>query len=40
MKLSYNTVRNHLVEALRQIRKYYLLHFSSMVLLFFSFNIF
>jgi RNA polymerase sigma-70 factor (family 1) len=40
MKLSYNTVRNHLVEALRQIRKYYLLHFSSIVLLFFSLNIF
>ncbi|HEV3224841.1 MAG TPA: RNA polymerase sigma-70 factor [Puia sp.] len=37
MQLSYNTVRNHLVEALRQIRKYYLKHFSTVVLLFISF---
>jgi RNA polymerase sigma-70 factor (family 1) len=37
MNLSYNTVRNHLVEALRQIRKYYLQHFPSIILLFFSF---
>jgi RNA polymerase sigma-70 factor (family 1) len=37
MKLSYNTVRNHLVEALRQIRKYYLQHFPSIILLIFSF---
>ena len=37
MQLSYNTVRNHLVEAFRQIRKYYLENFSSIILLFFSF---
>jgi RNA polymerase sigma-70 factor (family 1) len=37
MQLSYNTVRNHLVEALRQIRQYYLKHFSTLVLIFFSF---
>jgi RNA polymerase sigma-70 factor (family 1) len=40
MKLSYNTVRNHLVEALRQIRKYYLQHFPGILLLFLSFNTF
>ena len=37
MKLSYNTVRNHLVEALRQIRKYYLQHFPGIIFLYFSF---
>jgi RNA polymerase sigma-70 factor (family 1) len=37
MKLSYNTVRNHLVEALRQIRKYYLQNFPCIILLLFSF---
>ncbi|HEY4936217.1 MAG TPA: RNA polymerase sigma-70 factor [Puia sp.] len=37
MKLSYNTVRNHLVEALRQIRQYYLKHLSIAILLFFHF---
>lgn len=40
MHLSYNTVRNHLVEALRQIRKYYLENFSSIILIFFSFIFF
>ena len=33
MQISYNTVRNHLVEALRQIRHYYLEHLSVAVLL-------
>ncbi len=33
MQISYNTVRNHLVEALRQIRHYYLEHLSIAVLL-------
>ncbi len=33
MQISYNTVRNHLVEALRQIRHYYLEHLSVTVLL-------
>ena len=33
MQISYNTVRNHLVEALRQIRQYYLEHLSIVVLL-------
>jgi RNA polymerase sigma-70 factor (family 1) len=36
-QLSYNTVRNHLVEALRQIRQYYLKHLSTTVLLFIHF---
>ena len=34
MKLSYNTVRNHLVEALRQIRHYYLKYLSVSLLLY------
>jgi RNA polymerase sigma-70 factor (ECF subfamily) len=33
MQISYNTVRNHLVEALRQIRQYYIEHLSMAVLL-------
>ncbi len=33
MQISYNTVRNHLVEALRQIRHYYSEHLSIAVLL-------
>jgi RNA polymerase sigma-70 factor (family 1) len=33
MQISYNTVRNHLVEALRQIRHYYIEHLSVAVLL-------
>jgi RNA polymerase sigma-70 factor (family 1) len=33
MKLSYNTVRNHLVEALRQIRQYYLKYLSVTLLI-------
>ena len=33
MQISYNTVRNHLVEALRQIRQYYLEHLSIAVLI-------
>ena len=33
MQISYNTVRNHLVEALRQIRHYYIEHLSIAVLL-------
>ena len=37
MKLSYNTVRNHLVEALRQIRQYYLKHLSITLLLYFQY---
>jgi RNA polymerase sigma-19 factor, ECF subfamily len=33
MQISYNTVRNHLVEALRQIRQYYIEHLTVAVLL-------
>jgi RNA polymerase sigma-70 factor (ECF subfamily) len=40
MQITYNTVRNHLVEALRQIRQYYIEHLSIAVLLISQFLMF